>query len=181
MNNIDIQYYKTSIGELILGSYQDKLCLLDYRYRKMRTAVDQRIKKLLQAEYTENTNDIIENTKTQIDEYLSAQRRDFDLPILPAGSSFQNQVWKALMDIPYGKTTSYLQLSKTLGNEKAIRAVASANGANALALIIPCHRVIGTDGQLVGYAGGLNAKKKLLIMESQHSLFQERNLFSELS
>ena len=178
MNRIDIQYYKTSIGELILGSYEDKLCLLDFRYRKMRKTVDARIKKILKAEYLERDNEILQEVKNQLDEYLLGNRSEFDIPILPLGSEFQNQVWKALMDIPYGKTVSYIQLSKAIKNEKAVRAVASANGANALALIIPCHRVIGADGKLVGYGGGLNAKKKLLILENQKSLFSEPNLFS---
>jgi methylated-DNA-[protein]-cysteine S-methyltransferase len=181
MKFVEIQYHKTSIGELILGSFEDKLCLLDYRYRKMRSAVNNRILKGLKANFVERDNQLLQKSKTQINEYLAGERTTFQIPVLPVGSPFQKQVWKALMSIPYGKTISYLQLSKTIGNEKAIRAVASANGANALALIIPCHRVIGSDGNLVGYAGGLNAKQKLLIIESQKHLFNEKKLFSDLN
>ncbi len=100
----------------------------------------------------------------------------FDIPLLLVGSEFQKSVWNALLQVPYGVTETYLGLSKNIENEKAIRAVASANGANAIAIIVPCHRIIGSDGSLVGYAGGLNAKRKLLNIEkaldnSQLSLF----------
>jgi len=84
------------------------------------------------------------------------------------GSDFQKTVWEKLLTIPYGKTTSYLELSRMLGDEKAIRAVATANGANAISIIVPCHRVIGSDGSLTGYAGGLNAKQKLLQLEGMN-------------
>ncbi len=165
-NQIQIQYYKTKIGELVLGTYQDKLCLLDYRYRKMRTTVDNRLKRILNAEFIEQNNAILEETKKQIDEYLNQQRTEFDIPILLLGTDFQKQVWKALMTIEYGTTASYLDLAKIINNEKAVRAVATANGANAIALVVPCHRIIGNDGKLVGYGGGLSTKKKLLDLEN---------------
>ncbi len=173
-NQIQIQYYKTKIGELILGTYQDKLCLLDYRYRKMRTSVDNRLKRILNAEFVEQNNAILEETKKQIDEYLNQQRTEFDIPILLLGTDFQKQVWEALINIKYGKTASYLDLAKIINNEKAVRAVATANGANAIALIIPCHRIIGNDGKLVGYGGGLSIKKKLLDLENNTKKSQLR-------
>ncbi len=95
-NEIQIQYYKTKIGELILGIYQDKLCLLDYRYRKMRTSVDNRLKRMLNAEFIEGNNAVLEETKKQIDEYLNQQRTEFDIPILLLGTDFQKQVWGIL-------------------------------------------------------------------------------------
>ncbi|MFD1094450.1 methylated-DNA--[protein]-cysteine S-methyltransferase [Salegentibacter chungangensis] len=110
----------------------------------------------------------------QLKEYFSGERKDFDLHTAPEGTEFQKRVWKALMDIPYGTTTSYLELSKKLGDIKAIRAVAAANGKNPLWIVVPCHRVIGSDGSLTGYAGGLHRKKWLLEHEnppSQQSLF----------
>ncbi len=165
MNQIHIQYYKTSIGELILGAYDHKLCLLDFRYRKMRTVVDGRIKQILNAVFVEKDDIFFVDVRKQIDEYLSGSREDFNLPILLLGSAFQKQVWNALMDVGFGKTASYLQLARSINNEKAVRAVAAANGANALALIIPCHRVIGSNGELVGYGGGLSVKRKLLNLE----------------
>ncbi len=165
MNHINIQYHKTKIGEFIIGSYEGKLCLMDFRYRKMRETVDNRIKKGLNAEYAEQSDGITELAKKQLDEYLNGQRTVFDIPLLMVGSDFQKSVWKALMKIPYGKTASYLDLAKSINNEKAVRAVAGANGANSMSIIIPCHRIIGNKGELTGYAGGLTAKKQLLNLE----------------
>ena len=168
MNHIHIQYHKTNIAEFIIGSFEGKLCLLDFRYRKMRTAVDNRIKKELNAEFIEQSDEIIEITKIQLAEYLAGDRREFDIPLLPVGSEFQKSVWNVLMNVPYGTTSTYLQLAHAIGNEKAVRAVAGANGANAIAIIIPCHRIIGSDGELVGYGGGLTVKQRLLKLEGSH-------------
>ena len=120
----------------------------------MRAAIDKRIQSSLNAEYIEETSDVINETKAQLSQYFNGERKVFDLPLLFIGTIFQKGVWDALQQIPYGKTVSYLELSKNLNNEKAIRAVASANGANAISIIVPCHRIISSDGSLVGYAGG---------------------------
>lgn len=165
MKQINIQYYKTKIGELVLGSFDKKLCLLDFKYRKMRTTVDNRIKNGLKAEFVEQDDEILEKTRKQLDEYLNGDRKRFDIPLLMVGTDFQKSVWNALMKVPYGNTSTYLQLAKDTNNEKAVRAVASANGANSIGLIIPCHRIIGSDGELVGYGGGLPIKKRLLKLE----------------
>lgn len=129
-------------------------------------------------ESREKTTDIIpvelEDCVIQLNEYFEGSRKRFHLNLNPKGTVFQQKVWKALEQIPYGKTLSYLELSKQLGDVKAIRAVANANGKNPLWIIIPCHRVIGSDGSLIGYAGGLHRKKWLLEHESpykQQSLF----------
>lgn len=111
---------------------------------------------------------------TQLKAYFKNERKTFNLKLNPEGTAFQKNVWNLLVSIPYGKTLSYLQLSKQLGDVKAIRAVANANGKNPLWIIIPCHRVIGSDGSLTGYAGGLHRKQWLLNHESaykQQSLF----------
>ena len=165
MNQINIKYYKSPVGEIILGSYEGKLCLADWRSRKMRSTIDSRIQKALSAEYLEKSSEVIEETIVQLEEYFSHQRKVFDIPLLMLGTDFQKSVWKGLVQIPYGKTLSYLELSKNIGNEKAVRAVANANGANAISILIPCHRIIGHDGSLTGYAGGLSVKKKLLDLE----------------
>lgn len=165
MNQINIQYYKTNYGEFILGSYDRKLCMVDFRYRKMRKTVDDRIKKGLNAEFVEQDDEILQKTRVQLDEYFNMQRREFDIPILMVGTNFQKSVWEALLKVPYGATSTYLQLAKELNNEKTVRAVANANGANAIGIIIPCHRIIGTNGELTGYAGGLPLKKRLLELE----------------
>lgn len=126
----------------------------------------------------EKVSDIIpealEDCVFQLNEYFEGTRKEFSLKLNPQGTVFQNSVWNALLTIPYGKTTSYLALSKQLGDVKAIRAVANANGKNPLWIIIPCHRVIGSDGSLTGYAGGLHRKQWLIQHESpykQQSLF----------
>ena len=166
MNQVNIKYYKTPIGEIILGSYDGKLCLADWRYRKMRSMIDSRIQGALEAQYIEESSKVIEETIRQLEEYFMYERKDFDIPLLMLGTDFQKSVWEALIKIPYGETASYLSLAKNIGNEKAVRAVASANGANAISILIPCHRIIGSDGSLTGYAGGLDVKKKLLELES---------------
>lgn len=165
MNKIEIQYYKTKYGDFILGSYGNKLCLLDFKYRKMRTTVDNRLKKGLNAQFVEQNSDIIEETKRQLNEYFNMERKTFDIPILTVGTDFQKSVWKALQKVPYGATSTYLKLAKSIGNEKAVRAVASANGANSIGIIIPCHRIVGSNGELIGYGGGLALKKRLLKLE----------------
>lgn len=169
---ITISYFKTPVGELILGSLGNQLCLCDWRYRKMRDSVDKRIKKGLNKEFNIGLSEVIENAKLQLNEYFSDKRTEFDIPLLLLGTDFQQSVWRELQTIPFGKTNSYLELSQKMENEKAIRAVATANGANAISILIPCHRIIGIDGSLVGYAGGLEAKKKLLELEGAISNIQ---------
>ncbi|WP_304201575.1 methylated-DNA--[protein]-cysteine S-methyltransferase [Flavobacterium alvei] len=117
---------------------------------------------------------ILQEAVSQLNEYFEGKRTDFTFKLNPSGTEFQQKVWKELLEIPFGKTMSYLELSKKLGDVKAIRAVASANGKNPLWIVVPCHRVIGTDGSLTGYAGGLWCKKWLLEHENptnQGSLF----------
>ena len=169
MNKISIQTYKSPVGEMLLGSYEGKLCLADWKYRRMRTSIDKRIQNGLKAEYVEQGTEVIAETIKQMKEYFANERKDFDIPLLMVGTVFQKSVWEGLIKMHYGTTASYLELSKNIGNEKAVRAVASANGANAISILIPCHRIIGSNGDLTGYAGGLPTKKKLL--ELEHNLF----------
>ncbi len=125
-------------------------------------------------EITDIIPEPLEDSVYQLQEYFAGQRKAFTLELNPQGTDFQKRVWKALLNIPYGKTISYLELSKTLGDVKAIRAVAAANGKNPLWIVVPCHRVIGSDGSLTGYAGGLHRKKWLIAHENpvkQQSLF----------
>lgn len=165
MSNISIHHYKSPYGELILGDFEGKICLCDWLYRKRRKQIDDRIKSHLNAEYEENITELIVQTENQLKEYFNGKRKEFNLPLKFAGTDFQIKVWNALQKIPYGKTETYLGLSRILSNEKAIRAVAGANGANAISIIIPCHRIIGSDSKPIGYAGGINTKIKLLKLE----------------
>ena len=119
-------------------------------------------------------NSIVFNALKQLKEYFKRERKEFNLKLEIIGTEFQKRVWKELLNIPYGQTITYNQLAINLGDKKAIRAAAAANGANPLPIVIPCHRVIGSDGNLVGYGGGLEVKQKLLELEGSWSLYMFR-------
>lgn len=170
-NIIRIQYYQSPCGKLILGSYGDKLCLCDWMNEERRKLIDTRLQKELCAGYEESESATIAEAVGQLNEYFNRKRTAFDIPLLFVGTDFQKTVWNELQNIPYGKTESYAGLSQRLGNPKAVRAVAAANGANAISIFVPCHRIIGSNRQLTGYAGGLPAKKLLLELESPAALF----------
>lgn len=109
------------------------------------------------------------DVRTQLEDYFSGTRRTFDLPLAPAGTAFQRRVWDALQGIPYGQTASYGDVARRIGQPLAAQAVGAANGRNPIAIVIPCHRVVGADGSLTGYAGGVVRKRQLLRLEAQHS------------
>lgn len=111
---------------------------------------------------------LIKEAHLQLTEYLKGERKTFDLPLNPHGTEFQKRVWKALGEIPYGETRTYKQIAEAIGNPKAVRAVGMANNRNPLLIVVPCHRVIGTDGKLVGYAAGLDKKAFLLRLEAKY-------------
>lgn len=165
MSTISIQYFQTPLGELILGAYENRLCMADWRYRKDRERIDSRVQKALHAIFVEEENDVLDLAKEELEAYFKGSRQTFDIPLLLVGTAFQKSVWQALLQIPFGTTVSYRDLAQHIENKTALRAVASAVGANAISIFIPCHRVIGADGSLRGYAGGLEAKKKLLALE----------------
>ena len=164
---IRIHYYESPCGEfkLILGSYQDQLCMCDWQIESRRRIIDKRILKALKTDYLIERSEVIEKAILQLDEYFNKIRTTFDIPLLFTGTDFQKTVWNKLLEIPYGTTESYMGLSKQLNNPKAIRAVAAANGANPISIFVPCHRIIGSNNTLVGYGGGLPNKKKLLELE----------------
>lgn len=170
-HEVQIQYYQSPCGELILGSFDGKLCLCDWMVdEQRRMLIDKRIQKALHAHYEAGSSEVIERAIAQLDEYFLNQRKEFDVPLLFAGTDFQKSVWNELLNISYGETASYAALSQRLNNPKAVRAIAAANGANAISIFVPCHRVIGSNHKLIGYAGGLPAKKLLLDLESADKL-----------
>ncbi len=118
--------------------------------------------------FIEKDTNLLLEAKKQLEEYFEGKRREFDLPIKQEGTDFQKKVWKALCEIPYGETRTYKEVAKMVGNEKASRAVGMANNKNNIPIIVPCHRVIGSNGKLVGYALGLDVKKYLLDLESKN-------------
>lgn len=163
---IKVRHYETACGRLILGSIGDKLCMCDWLTEKHHSQVLRKLERMLAAYFEESTSEIIEAAAVQLDEYFAGQRKVFDIPLLPTGTHFQKKVWSELMNIPYGKTISYCELAGRIGMPDAVRAVANANGANAISVFIPCHRVIGNNGSLTGYGGGLEAKRFLLELET---------------
>ncbi|NHC16642.1 methylated-DNA--[protein]-cysteine S-methyltransferase [Motilibacter deserti] len=120
----------------------------------------------LDPETRDDDHPVLALARQQLTEYFAGTRRDFDVPLSPGGTPFQNQVWTALRDIPYGETASYVEVARAIGRPTASRAVGAANGRNPIAVIVPCHRVIGSNGLLIGYAGGAARKRRLLDLET---------------
>lgn len=164
-NIIKIKHYKSTCGVLTLGSFKDRLCLCDWQVEKHRDIINRRLQRMLNAEFEEGTSEVIEKAAGQLDEYFAGQRREFDIPLMFVGTDFQKTVWNELLKIPFGQTVSYGEMARRIGMPKAVRAVANANGANAISIFAPCHRVIGSDHSLTGYGGGLDAKQALLELE----------------
>jgi len=145
------------IGPLLLAADDDGLRLIEF---------DSPRHPVVQGDdWRAGDNAVLRETRTQLDEYFAGTRRDFDLPLAPRGTEFQRNVWQALRRIPYGETISYAQLAMRIGKPSAMRAVGAANGRNPLPIVVPCHRVIGADGGLTGFGGGLPTKQFLLQLE----------------
>ena len=132
----------------------------------MRFSIDKRIKEGAGVDCIEESSPAIELAKVQLNEYFSGKRKVFDVSLRFIGTDFQKSVWEQLRKVAFGQTATYLDLANAMGRPKSVRAVANANGANALSIFVPCHRIIGRDGTLVGYAGGLRAKRALLDLEN---------------
>lgn len=169
MNRVNLRRHRTEIGELVLGACNGRLCLLSFGDGDMGGDANDMLKRRLNAEIMEEDDDVLGLTRRQIDEYLAGRRKRFDVPLLMLGTEFQKSVWNALMQVPYGTTASYLQIARAIGNAKAVRAVGGACKANPIGIIVPCHRIIGSKGRLVGYGGGLSIKEKLLSLEQRHA------------
>ena len=144
--------FKSPVGPLLLAASNQGLLALEFGRGKPR------------AGWVESEERIAPFAR-QLAEYFAGQRREFDLPLDLRGTDFQKRCWQALLKIPYGETRSYADVARAIGNPAAVRAVGLANGQNPIAIIVPCHRVIGSDGSLTGYGGGLEAKRKLLELE----------------
>ena len=177
-NLISLQHYDSPCGRLVLASFADRLYLCDWSDNPFAERNRRRIEKYLKATSKTETTSVLEDTKRQLDEYFASKRKAFDIQLCLGGTDFQHKVWNALRSIPYGSTKSYKDIAQCIGKPKAVRAVAGAIGANAISILIPCHRVIGSNHSLTGYAGGLEAKRGLLGMETQERKYLTSRLIS---
>ena len=171
-----INRFTTPLGPMFVCATDQGVCLLEFVDRRMLETEFKDLQRLLKAKIIAGENQHIQQAKKEIEEYFAGKRQTFEVALHTPGTEFQNQVWQGLHKIPYGTTSSYQKQAQALGKPKAIRAVASANGFNRIAIIIPCHRVIGKDGDLKGYGGGLERKRWLLdhelksLKEAPHSI-----------
>jgi AraC family transcriptional regulator of adaptative response/methylated-DNA-[protein]-cysteine methyltransferase len=164
-NIIAVNRILTPLGPMLAGATDAGICLLEFVDRRMIETQIKRLKKILNAEFVPGSNKHLGTLEGQLNEYFEGKRKKFNLPLILDGTDFQQKVWKELQRIPYGSTKSYIDQATALNNPNAVRAVARADGENRIAIIIPCHRVIGKDGKLIGYGGGIWRKQFLLNLE----------------
>ena len=157
----------TPIAEMVAVADEEHLLLLEFSYRRRIDDQLARMQRVVGCSIEPGDSPVLARARRELDEYFLGKRTEFTVPLRAPGTPFQTRVWRALQRIPYGTTTSYARVAKEIGQPSAVRAVARANGDNRIAIIIPCHRVIGSDGSLTGYGGGLWRKKKLLELEAR--------------
>ncbi|MCF0072746.1 methylated-DNA--[protein]-cysteine S-methyltransferase [Dyadobacter sp. CY261] len=162
---IDLKRIETPLGTMFACAVKAGVCLLEFTDRKMLETEFKILSKALNATIIQGKNDHFETLERELSEYFTGKRKQFTVPMVTPGSRFQNMVWEALRAVPYGETVSYQQQAATIERPDAIRAVANANGMNKISILVPCHRVIGTDGSLTGYGGGIWRKQWLLALE----------------
>ena len=160
---------ETPLGEMIAGATDAGVCLLEFSDRRMLPTEYKVLTKLLKTTLGDGDNKHLKALRKQLNEYFDGRRKEFTIPLVTPGSEFQQSVWNELLNIPFGSTRSYQEQAMLLNRPDSVRAVANANGMNRISIIIPCHRVIGSDGRLTGYGGGLRRKKWLLDHEKRYS------------
>ncbi len=165
---IDFIRIETDLGTMVACATDKGVCLLEFSDRKGLETELKQLAKYHNANIVQGQNKYFEQLKEELDAYFEGRLKEFNVPLDISGTDFQKQVWQALVEIPYGTTSSYLRQAEVLGKPSSVRAVANANGMNKIAIIIPCHRVVGSDGSLTGYAGGLWRKRKLIDLEKDN-------------
>ncbi len=174
---IDMTRMETPLGPMLACATQQGICLLEFTDRKMLETELKTLARVLNATIVQGDNPHFTQLSAELAAYFSGTRKSFDVPLFTPGTEFQNRVWAELRNIPYGSMRSYKQQAIALGNLPAIRAVAMANGMNRISIIIPCHRVIGSNGEMTGYGGGIWRKQKLLTLEAEFSGRKPGELF----
>ncbi|MEN3931464.1 methylated-DNA--[protein]-cysteine S-methyltransferase [Microvirga sp. W0021] len=167
--HILIHKFETLIGPMIVCATEQGICLLEFTNRRILLKQFSDLQRLLKSRIIIGENRYIRQVRKEITEYLDGNRQSFDVPLHMPGTEFRQLAWKALLKVPYGKTLSYLEQAENLGKPAAVRAVAAANGANRIAIIVPCHRLVAKDGSLVDYGGGLDRKRWLLEHERKYA------------
>jgi AraC family transcriptional regulator of adaptative response/methylated-DNA-[protein]-cysteine methyltransferase len=174
---INMTEFSTPLGPMLAGATSEGICLLEFTNRIRLEKEFSELQRLLNATMQPGRNQHLDQLENELREYFEGKRKSFSVPLHTPGNEFAQAVWKTLREIPYGKTCSYKEQAEMMNNPKAIRAIASTNGRNRLAIIIPCHRVIGSDGNMTGYAAGIDKKKWLLKFERENSGVPEGSLF----
>lgn len=164
---VHVTEIETPIGAMLAAASDTQLVLFEFPHRRMIDTQLARVRRAVGCELEPGESPVFEQLRTELDEYFAGHRRDFTVPLHAPGTPFQMRVWSELRRIPSGTTTTYARLADAIGKPNAVRAVARANGDNRIAILIPCHRVIGSNGELVGYGGGLWRKRKLLGIEAR--------------
>lgn len=167
---ISIAWLESPVGPLVAGATDSAVCMLEFADRHLLASQLDAVRSRFRCALAVRCNPLLEQLGRELGEYFAGRRRRFDVPLTYPGTPFQERVWSALLEIPYGETWSYHELARRVGDERAVRAVGRANGQNRISIVIPCHRVVNADGGLCGYGGGLWRKRYLLDLERGDAL-----------
>lgn len=165
-NTIYVTTYHSPLGQMFLGATSEGVCLIEFHDRIKLEETLLKLAKSLNAQFVYDANEHLTQLEKELTLYFDKKLQKFTVPLVLTGTDFQQKVFQSLIEIPYGSTSTYKNQAIVLGDVKAIRAVATANGLNKIAIVIPCHRIIGSDGSMVGYAGGIHRKEALLQLEN---------------
>ncbi|MDL2213084.1 methylated-DNA--[protein]-cysteine S-methyltransferase [Bacteroides sp. OttesenSCG-928-N06] len=164
---VNIAHIDTDLGPMVAIATDRGICMFEFADYKLIDLELRQLREQFKVPFVQADNPHFETLRKQLNEYFKGERKEFDIPLDLVGTEFQKAVWLSLLQIPYGCTTTYGKQAELIGKPSSVRAVANANGKNKISIILPCHRVIGSDGSLTGYGGGIERKKKLLDFEKE--------------